>query len=115
MEHHAVVVLPIAFPFSVVTLQAFYLCMLSRYTAPFNFDFEVAVIQWNFDFVCSEIDFTTGSHTLAMEVTRVANVFCTRLTRESFDDACYVSHLLTITQTFPQQCLTRKYPLLCNL
>ena len=68
--------------------------MLSRYTAPFNFDFDVTLIRWNFDFVCSEIDFTTSSHTFAMEVTRIANVFCTRLARESFNDTSYFSHLL---------------------
>ena len=70
--------------------------MLSRYTAPFNFDFEVALIQWNFDLVGCKIDFATLMHTLAVKMTTVKNVFCTRLATESFDYTRYFPHLLDI-------------------
>ena len=41
---------------------------------------------------------------VVQEMARIENIFRKRFTRESFDDAHYFPHLLTTTQTFPQQC-----------
>jgi hypothetical protein len=73
--------------------------MLSRHAAPFDFYFNVAIVLRYPDLVCSELNLATIAHTLAMEVTGVADKLRTRFATESFDDARDLSHLYSKTST----------------
>ena len=77
-------------------LWHFFLCVLSGYAAPFDFNFQIAIVRWYLDLIRREINFATIVHTLAVEMTTVENIFRTRFATEGSDDTRDLSHGFTL-------------------